>query len=71
MGEKGWRPGGDCEDRNRGGMTVGEFLSSRKGEEAFGESWKHTGENGYVRVTGESSSAEDSRDTSSFGTTGG
>lgn len=38
MGEKGWRPGGDCEDRNRGGMTVGEFLSSRKGEEAFGES---------------------------------
>lgn len=38
MEEKGWRPGGDCEDRSRDGMTVGEFLSSRKGEEAFGES---------------------------------
>lgn len=35
MEEKGWRPGGD---RNRGGMTVGEFPSSRKDEEAFGES---------------------------------
>lgn len=38
MEENEWRPGGDCENRNRGGMTIGEFLSSRKGQEAFGES---------------------------------
>lgn len=69
--EKGWRPGETVKTGTEVGWPPGKFPSSRKGDEAFGESWKDREENDFVRVTDESSSTEDSGDTSFFGTAGG